>query len=485
MSSKPNIVFIYVDDQAAWTIGAYGNAEAHTPNLDRLAREGVLLENCFCSTPVCSPARAAMMTGRTSCETRVPDFIPNPKHPAYTHEWADIGLDGSIPTWPAVLAQHGYTNALVGKWHIGDWTQDPQRRFHPCRNGYESFFGLTGGGVNPLDPEFEEDGELRTFSGYCDDILTDRAVAFLDAHGRESNSSGQGGDSDQQKPFLLSLHLRQPHSPWEPIPASEKELFADTTLKLPETDVPDVDTEALHERMRLYMSAVAGVDRMVGRVFEALDRNGLDGDTLFIFSADHGYMMGHNGLWHKGNGIWATRARDGETGNRWQPNLSEPSLRVPALVRWPGHIAPGLRLPQLVSDVDWFPTLLELTGCPTPASGTRWGRSFAPLLFGKSTPWRDAVYSEYDMCIYARARLRALRGERWKLIADFRSPWCSAFYDLEKDPGETANLLGAGTLSPPYREEVKQALSEMADRLLAVMRGHDDPLLKQADALPF
>ena len=372
-----------------------------------------------------------------------------------------------MPTFAAVLAENGYENTLIGKWHLGDWTRDPEQRFHPLKHGYHHFFGMTGGGVSPLNPKFEEDGELRTFDGFCDDILTDRAVAFLD-------QSRQGA---QDKPFLLSLHLRQPHHPWEPVPVVDSAHFEGVELDLPSCDCPDMDMQVLQEKMRGYMSAVAGVDRLVGRVMDALAANSLGDDTLVIFSADHGYNMGHNAIWHKGNGIWANRAPEGETRARYRPNLYEHSLRVPAIVRWPQRIQAGQRLAHLVSDVDWFPSILALAGCEPPAGATLRGESFAPLMLGQSDIlWRDAVYSEYDMCVYERARLRGLRGQRWKLVVDFHAPWRSEFYDLKNDPGETCNLIGGGALPWERRTEIREALTETARQLLAIMRDHGDSL---------
>lgn len=468
--SRPNIVFICVDDQAAWSIGAYGNTEARTPNLDQLAGDGALLENCFCSTPVCSPARAAMMTGHYSCETNIPDFIPNPEHRAYKSSWDDIGIPARYRTFPSVLAEHGYTNGLIGKWHLGDWTQDKTRRFHPLRHGYHHFFGMTGGGVCPLNPEFEEEGQVKTFEGYCDEILTERALEFLRAQ----------KSSSEKEPFLLSLHLRQPHSPWTPMPESQLDVYRDVDLSLPPCERPNLKVDELKRKMREYLSAVTGVDDLVGRVRSELGALELDKNTLLIFSADHGYNMGHHGISHKGNGIEEEYLpEDDEGAHCWRPNLYEESLRVPAILCWPGHIEAGQRIPHLISDVDWFPTILDLADCLAPVSGTGHGHSFAPLITGdRSIPWRENVYSEYDMCVYDRARLRGLRGQRWKLVADFHSPWRSALYDLESEAGEERNLLGDEGLSAEQRREVKTVLVKMSKQLRDIMRAHNDPITR-------
>ncbi|MDQ8194058.1 sulfatase-like hydrolase/transferase [Coraliomargarita sp. SDUM461004] len=459
---RPNVCFIYVDDQAAWTIGAYGNEEAHTPNLDQLAAEGALMENAFCSTPVCSPARAAMLTGRYSTETGIPDFIPHPNHIAHTEAWHGVGVGLDMKTFPSVLADNGYETALFGKWHVGDWTLDPDQRFHPTKNGYNYFFGMTGGGVSPENPEFEEDGVLKTFEGYCDEILTERAVQYL-------QTKAEDGDT---KPFMLSLNLRQPHHPWNPVPECDMAHYRDKELKLPDPDYPDLDIEHLQERMRGYMAGVSGVDRMVGQIMDALEQNGLSENTILIFSADHGFMMGHNGLHHKGNGLQATRTKDK---NPYVPNVSESSLNVPCLVRWPSHIQAGQRHDAMLSDVDWFPTVLELAGCELPEDVTVRGSSWAPMLLGGSVDgWRDAVYSEYDMCVYAHSHLRALRSERWKLVLDFHNPWRSAFYDMQTDDPEAVNLIAANSGPLEYQLEVKAAIREMSEKLIEIMSEKQD-----------
>lgn len=463
-TSHPNICFIYVDDQAAWTVGAYGNAEAYTPNLDRLAAEGALMENAFCSTPVCSPARAAMLTSRYSTETCIPDFIPKPGHVAFTEQWSKVGLDPAMKTFPSILAENGYENTLIGKWHVGDWTLDPELRCHPVKNGYHHFFGMTGGGVNPINPEFEESGELKQFEGYCDEILTERAVSVIQS---------QAERKDRQ-PFLLSLNLRQPHHPWEPIRECDAAHYEGRELTIPNPEYPDLDTDDMQARMKGYLSAVSGVDRMVGQVLEALDEAGLSENTIVIFSSDHGFMMGRNGLWHKGNGIQATKTKDG---NGFVPNLTEESLRVPAIIRWPQRIQAGQRHAELLSDVDWLPTVLELAGCELPDSLLVRGRSWAPLVLGQSLEdWRECVYSEYDMCVYQHGRLRAIRSERWKLILDFHTPWRSALYDLKVDPCESENLISMNLSDTEYRAEVKVALKDLNTKLLQQMQQNCDPL---------
>jgi len=166
-AEKPNIVFVLTDDQGPWTVGASGNQQAHTPNFDRLVREGAYLVNYFTPTPVCSPARASLMASRYGSELGITDWINDKVEP-------EVGLDPALATWPEVLAQSGYTNGLVGKWHLG-----VLERFHPTKTGFSYFMGFRGGGTVLLNPTLELDGRPKQFRGFTVDILTDHALQFI------------------------------------------------------------------------------------------------------------------------------------------------------------------------------------------------------------------------------------------------------------------------------------------------------------------
>ncbi len=460
-ASRPNILFIYTDDQAAWSVGAYGNADAHTPNIDALAKQGALFTNFMTSTPVCSPARVALLTGRYGSETGVRDFITDPGHRAFTPAVGLVGIGSDDVTFAEILAAGGYHNGLVGKWHIGDWTLDPTRARHPLKHGYHYFMGLTGGGTRTENPRLEENGEIREFTGLTDDVLTSRAIAFL-----EENRSG---------PFLLSVHLRSPHGAWLPVAENEWNRYKDRDVSLPDADFPDLNAERTTRMMREYLASVAGVDRNVGEMLAALRRLGLEENTIVIFSSDHGFLLGHNGLYHKGNGNWLTKNPPPATrflAKNSRPNLYEHSLRVPAIVRWPGVVRPGMVIEDLFSDVDWYPTIVEMAGLSLSPEHSVRGRSTVPWLTGRGEKKpRAELYSEYDMQVYSQVRMRGLRNERWKLVVDFLQPWRSEFYDLHDDPEETTNLIA------DMRREVMEARLLLGDRLLEIMREHDDYLL--------
>lgn len=460
----PNIVFIYSDDQAAWAFGASGNPDAHTPNMDRLAAQGMVMENAFSVTPVCSPARAGLLTGQYASRHRILDFIPYPQH-ALDRPEHRVGLDPEAPTFPRLLAAAGYDTALIGKFHLGDWTDDPQRRFHPTRFGYRHFMGLTGGGTKPRDAEMEKNGEVRPFTGLTDDILTDEAIAYLES----------SAVADSRPPFLLSLHYRAPHHEWLPVAEEDWQPYKNLDPTLPQPDFPDLDTPRVKKMMREYLASTTGMDRNLGRVMAALDRLGLTAETVVIFTSDHGYNMGHNGIWHKGNGMWATRKLPPATAHverRYRPNLYDPSLRVPTIVRWPGVVAPGSRSVRTTSNLDWFPTSLDIAGTGAPEGYRPDGRSLAPILRG-STPedWDDNLYLEYSMLHYGRAYLRGYRTPEWKLVLDLMDPTRNELYHLAKNPAENHNLFSLS------REDAAAARRDLRQQIIGRMKSLHDPLL--------
>lgn len=462
VSAKPNIVFVYTDDQAAWTLGSYGNSDARTPHLDRLAAQGARLTNALVSTPVCSPARASLFSSRYSSEHGIWDFIPAPGHSSYNAEIGELGLTSAFVTFPEVLARAGYTNGLVGKWHVGDWTKDPARRFHPTKHGFHHFMGLTGGGTTPKDAALEKDGVEAVRPGLTDDVLTAEGIAFI--------------ERNHDRPFFLFLALRSPHRQWLPVAPENWTPFEKLDPVIPNPDYPDLDVARVKQMTREYLASVAGVDRNVGEVVAALERLHLADNTIFIFSSDHGYQVGHNGIYHKGNGIWLTKTRPPETKNiksGYRPNLYDNSLRVPGIVRWPNRIKPGTVITETVSSLDWYPTLLAMTETAMPTGVTVRGRNFVPLLRGTPVPgWNNDFYAEYSMRMYCRTDMRAYRTNEWKLVRDFLNPERDELYHLTTDPQELNNRM-ADLNTPAMRAIV----SELDARIQENMRRFKDPAL--------
>lgn len=460
-NKKPNIIFIYSDDQALWTLGFSGNFNAHTPNLDRLAHEGAFLKNSFVTTPVCSPARASLMTGQYASEYGILDFIPQPGHVLYDPK-NPIGLNPESTTFAEVLQKNGYTTGLIGKWHLGDWTEKNDKKYHPTNHGFDYFMGLTGGGTSPVDAPLEKNGVVKKFKGLTTDILTDEAITFI-----EDNKS---------KPFLISLNYRAPHAEWLPVAPEDWAPYDSIDPILPNPNYPDLDKEKVKRKMREYLASVTGVDRNIGRVLNVLDSLRLSQNTIVIFSSDHGYNMGHNGIEHKGNGVWITKSLPEGTKNvpaKRRPNLYDNSLKVPSIVKWPDKIAPGTIVNETTTNLDWYPTILEMAGLEVPQNKVVRGRSILPLLKGENlSDWNNDFYSEYSMNNYAKSYMRSYRTTDWKLTKDFNNPERDELYNVSKDPEENINMIYDS------REDVKNIRKGLENKIIKQMKKINDPLLK-------
>ena len=433
-SSRPNIVFVYADDQAAWSVGALGNRQARTPSIDRLYAGGVGLVNAFTTTPVCSPSRAGLMVSRYGSEVGITDYLNHSQEP-------DNGLDPQLATWPRMLQAAGYRTGFVGKWHLG-----ARDEFLPTAFGYDSFYGFrTGAGISK-DPRVESGGQVRVVRGYTPDILADEAIRFVRL---------AKGD----KPFLLSLHFWAPHAntqnrtpdgdrTWLPLRAEDWNPFRDLDVSLPHPSYPGLDIPRARRMLAEYLGSVASLDRNVGRLLAALDELGIADDTVVIFTSDHGFNMGHNGIWHKGNGRWLLTDSRG-----FRANMYDHSLRVPAVVRWPSALPAGATVDQVVLNLDWFPTILAMASVELPDSVPLRGNDFLPLLRGTESPWRNSFYGEYLQLHQEKVEQRMWRTPEWKLIRDSR-PGMDELYHLAKDPEERTNLIDVD--SPEIGETVAE-----------------------------
>ncbi len=447
-AARPNILFIVTDDQAEWAMSCSGHPDAKTPNMDRIAREGVRLTNCFTPTPVCSPSRVAILASRYGTEVGILDWLNPNKEP-------ERGLDPKTPAWPRLLAAAGYRTGLIGKWHLG-----LKDEFHPSVFGYQYFMGFRGGGNSPRNPQLEVDGQVRKVEGFGVDLLTDDALKFL--------------QREPGKPFALSLHFREPHAPYAPAPDTEQRAFAELDPQVPNPDFPKLDTARVKKLTREYLTSVAAVDRNVGRLLDELDRLKLSDNTLVIFTSDHGYNIGHHGILHKGNAAWILTENPPGTKNvpaPQRPNLFDTSLRVPAVIRWPKRIPAGRVVSRTVTHLDWFPTLLEATGVALPEGTMLRGRSVLNLLRSEGSFERnDDLYSEYSVQHTMRADMRSYRTSEWKLKRDFLNPDRDELYDLRNDPGETRNL------ATSELEGVRTAVTDLNRRIREQMAKLKDPL---------
>lgn len=455
---RPNIIFIMSDDHASHAISSYGSRINQTPNLDRIAEGGMRFDNCFCTNSICTPSRASILTGTYNHVNGVTTL----KTP----------MDNRLETFPKDLQRNGYQTAMFGKWHLG---HEPEN----LPSGFDDWAVLPGQG-RYHNPEFickqSEDpanAVQRTLRGYVTDLITDLSLDWLKAR-------------DPSKPFCLLCHHKAPHRPWYP-DERHAHLYLDQDIPEPETLLDDYRNRAVAAaaaRMRVgvhmnasdlkceipaelpepelrrwayqryikdYLRVVASVDDNVGRVLDYLRAEGLESNTLVVYTSDQGFFLGDHGWYDK----------------RF---MYEESLRMPLLVRYPPEVKPGSVSRDMVLNVDFASLFLDLAGVPMPDHLQ--GRSFRPLLQGETPPdWRAAMYYRYWMHKTGHHVLAhyGIRTHRHKLIyyyadglgqpgtIDEPEPAEWEFFDLEKDPQELHNRIG----DPAYAECIQRLKDEL------------------------
>ncbi|MBP2830671.1 sulfatase-like hydrolase/transferase [Aquimarina sp. U1-2] len=453
---RPNIIFILTDDLAYWGTGHSGNTQLKTPTLDRLASEGARFSNFFVPTPVCSPARASLMTSRYGSEVGITDWINHYWDATLKGTEPDLGLPSKYTTWAEIIQQSGYETALIGKWHLGK-----NAEYHPTNQGFDMFTGFLAGGNKVANPTLEIKGKDSIFSGLTTDILTDEAIKYLTR-------------KDRKKPFFLSLNYRAPHAPWLPLCEEDWAKYKELAIKLPQPEYPKLDSLEVIRRTREYYGAIAGLDRNLNRILKTLADTKIEQHTIVIFTSDHGYNIGHNGIWHKGNGHWILKENPVATENipkGQRPNMYDNSLKVPAIVKWPGVVKKNIKISNTATILDWYPTLLQMTNNLIHDSITIRGRNLLPLLQEKEMPvWNDTVYGEYSTHHQSMTHMRMLRTSEWKLVMDYLNTDRHELFNLKDDPLETTNIYNV----PGHKKIIK----ELEDRLLQQMKAIEDPLVK-------
>jgi arylsulfatase A-like enzyme len=391
---KPNIVFIMADDLGYADVSCYGQRDYTTPNVDRLAIEGLKFTQAYSNSANCSPTRTGLITGRY--QMRLPVGL---EEPIGEETPKNVGLPPSHPTLPSLLKKSGYATTLVGKWHLG-FLPD----YSPLKSGYDHFFGIFGGAADYFNhgskspaPLFEEEVPADRV-GYMTNLLGDRAEQTIERYAKS------------KEPFLLSLHFNAPHWPWEG---------------------PDDEAESKRIKGRLnhrdggtqktYMAMVQSMDSNIGRVLQALDVHGLASNTIVIFTSDNGG--------ERFSKIWPFSGMKGE--------LLEGGLRIPAIVRWPGRVAAGSISEQVMISMDWMPTLLAAAGTQPDPGYPPDGENLLPVVDGRASSHGRKLFWRFK----AGAQ-RAVRDGDWKYL---RIAGNEFLFDVVKDPRERANLKGRNT----------------------------------------
>ena len=459
-AERPNIVFIFTDDHAAHALSCYGSRINKTPHLDRIAREGMLFRNSFCTNSICAPSRAVILTGKHS---HLNGVIDNRRR-----------FDGSQQTFPKLLRKAGYQTAIVGKWHL-----------KTSPTGFDFWDVLIGQGPY-YNPPMIRNGRRMKHIGYTTDIITDIALDFLE------------NKRDKTRPFMLMYQHKAPHRNWQPGP-KHLAMYDDVTIPEPENLFDDYSgrgTAARTQDMSIartmnandlkltpprnftpeqlktwnaaygpkneayrkaglkgkplvrwkyqryikdYLRCIASVDDNVGRILDFLDRSDLAKNTVVIYTSDQGFYLGDHGWFDK----------------RF---MYEESYRMPLMVRWPGRIKPGSVNTDLVSNLDFAETFLELAGAEIP--GAMQGHSLVPLLTGKTPAnWRRSLYYQYYEFPgpHSVRRHFGVRTARHKLIHYYNlGEW--ELFDLKNDPREMRSVYD----DPKYSKVVRELTAEIA-----------------------
>jgi arylsulfatase A-like enzyme len=471
-ADRPNIIFIMADDHAARAISAYGSKVNETPNIDRLAREGMRFDNVFATNAICTPSRATILTGQYSHINGVTMFNR---------------FDSSRRSVASLLQAGGYHTGMIGKWHLGS---DPV--------GFDRWEILPGQGAYYNPVLYTATGE-HTYTGrYVTDVVTDLAIDFI-----RQRPAG--------RPFFLMLHHKAPHRPWEP-DAKHRAQFADRWIPEPPTlfDAYATRTDAIRENqqrvaddltnrdlklpappglsgealtawlrtkpasvtaqrggtdvtltgealtrwkyqryMQDYLATIQSVDDNVGRLLDFIDREGLAENTLVIYTSDQGFFLGDHGMYDK----------------RF---MYEESLRMPFLVRWPQAIKPGTTSDAIAINADFAPTFLDVAGLPVPEDMQ--GRSLAPLFGGRPPDdWRTSMYYRYyhDPGDHNTRAHYGVRTRTHKLIYFWKTDQRELF-DLRTDPAELHNLYGM-----PGHEAIAATLEKELQRLKSALKDDD------------
>jgi len=428
---RPNVVLIMTDNHGAWTLGCYGNRDIRTPHIDQLAREGILFSRCYSSNAVCSPTRATWLTGLMPSQHGVHCFIAGK---------VQIGPEAfstleEFRSLPEILSEAGYVCGLSGKWHLGK-NMEPQE-------GFTFWVTKPGGGTAEFyDQHVIENGAIHKEPTYLTDYWTQRGIEFI--------------EQNKERPFFLFLAYNGPYglSPLLLNDARNRHAayYADKQL-------PSFPREPMHPwlynnrdylnnptSIRRYAAEISGIDDGVGRIMAVLAKHGLDENTLVVFTADQGLAGGHSGIWGMGDHTRPLSAFD-------------TTMHVPLILRHRARIPAGARCDLLVSNYDFYPSVLSYLGLQDkiPDDPPSPGRSYASVLEGGAPDrnWDNTVFYEFET-------VRAIRTDQWKYVERLdQGP--RELYDLSQDPGEVQNLADQPAVQS-IQQELRERLHEFFDR---------------------
>lgn len=405
---RPNFVIILADDQGWGDLSVHGNTNLKTPHIDSLARDGALFDR-FYVCPVCSPTRAEFLTGRY-----------HPRGGVYSTSTGGERLDLDEHTIAQSFKAAGYATAAYGKWHNG-----MQYPYHPNARGFDDYYGFCSGHWgNYFNPSLEHNGKLVRGKGFIIDDFTNHALSFI--------------EKNKNKPFLCYLPLNTPHSPMQ-VPEKFYKRFASNNLEMRNRDRRRENLP--HTRAALAMCE--NIDWNVGRILAKLKELELDDNTIVVYFSDNG----PNG-WRWNGGM---KGRKGST--------DEGGVRVPFLIRWPGHIKPGTKFPQIAAAIDLFPTFADLAGVTIKAKKPLDGVSLKSTLLGRQ-PARDA-----DRMIFSHWRGRvSVRTQKYRL--DNRGK----LFDMVNDPEQRTDVSGK---HPQVAERLRKAVAKWRDEVLTELKPQD------------
>lgn len=440
-TKRPNIVFFLGEGQRYDALSIAGNPILKTPNHDRIAREGMMFRNAFCTNALCGPARAALLTGLYSRSTG-----------ALSNEHLNVPLPSDIPLFTDLLREAGYEIAIVGKVHINNGVEE--------RN-WDYYFGHNDASNNYVRPLFKEgrDGkvgeELRYENFYPDDLAVDRALTWLEM--RQSD-----------KPFCLLVWFVAPHEPFFRA-RRHFNLYRGTVIPIPSTFDDDlkgypgkpasfvaaknkIGTSPGHEAcgsfeevVKNYYAGLVAVDENIGRILHYLEERNILDDTAVVHSSDHGYFLGEWRMFDK-------------------RLMHEPSIRVPLMIRYPKRISAGTVRDETILDIDMAPTILDLAGVPAPSHME--GKSMIPLAQAPDPSFRNEWYYEYYEWVNPEGVRphRGIRTDQFKLIHYVMEPQEFEMYDLKNDPNETMNLYS----DPRYAEQRQKLWARLQELQMQV-----------------